>query len=104
MNDLYQISTVAEGRDLLVRTLSNLSYYVITRPLEGLRYKGRLGGDEFGATAFFVSLSPLDADCARAPRSGDNNRGRRAHEQDRQHPRQGRSRSRDRGGSPHPSA
>ena len=31
MNDLYQTCAVPEGRDLLVRMLSNLSYYVITR-------------------------------------------------------------------------
>lgn len=104
MNDLYQTCAVPEGRDLLVRMLSNLSYYVITRPLEKLRYKGHFGIDKYSATAFFVSRDPLDADHVRAPPGGDNNRGRRAHEQGRRHPRQGRSRSRDRGGSPHPSA
>ena len=80
MNDLYLLCADDEGRDLLRRTIPNLTLFVRALPLVAMTTDRELVGQEFGTAAFLVSLAPWPNYCVRGDRNGDSDRGRRANE------------------------
>ena len=100
MNDLYLLCADDEGRDLLGRAISNHGLYVRALPFVATTTARRLDNiQEFGTTAYLVSISPWTNYRVAGPvdRDGDSDQGRRANGSTRRFAHQEHSRSRSRG-------
>ena len=93
MNDLYQLCADDEGRDLLVRTISRHPLRVRALRFVAVTTDRKLNNiEEWGATAFLVSIGPRPSYCDRGDRNGDRDGGRRADESMQRRSDQGHSR------------